>query len=135
MPVKRIALAVIGLALGACGAPEHQNPFDPSTPPPLQARASLAGQVSLESLGATEANPIGIPSAEPVLSFLLSVSLALLAVGVIGSLAALLARFRRSAGTERKQIKWLVYAMGANFFLSVLSSIFAWLWPSFRWAC
>jgi signal transduction histidine kinase len=87
----------------------------------------------LTSLGEETANPFGIPAAGPVLDFLLTISTVLLAVGVFGSLAALLLRFRRSAGTEREQIKWLVYALGIYVFLSILTSLFAWLWPDFRW--
>jgi signal transduction histidine kinase len=45
----------------------------------------------------------------------------------------LLVRFHRSAGIEREQIKWLVYALGLYVVLSVLTSLFAGLWPGFRW--
>ena len=38
------------------------------------------------------------------------VSLAMLPIGVIGSLVALVRRFRRSAGIERLQLRWLVSA-------------------------
>jgi hypothetical protein len=49
--MRRILVAVALLAT-ACGLPDHQNPFDPATPPALQARATLTGSVSLEALGA-----------------------------------------------------------------------------------
>lgn len=39
--------------LAACGDLEHENPFDPQTPPSGQARATLTGAVELESLDGT----------------------------------------------------------------------------------
>jgi len=87
----------------------------------------------LASLGQDQASPFGIPGAAPVLDPLLMVGMVFLAVGVFGSLAALLVRFRRSEGIEREQIKWLVYALGMYVVLSVLTSLFAGLWAGFRW--
>ncbi|MCL4562991.1 MAG: hypothetical protein M1281_20555, partial [Chloroflexi bacterium] len=87
----------------------------------------------LASLGLDRANPFGIPGAAPILDPLLTIGMVFLAVGVFGSLAALLVRSRRSAGIEREQIKWLVYALGLYVVLSVLTSLFAGLWPGFRW--
>lgn len=104
--------AAFGLALVVLGVMFHPGP--------------------LASLGQEVANPFGISAAAPVLDLLLTLSTVLLAVGVFGSLAALLVRFRRSAGIEREQIKWLVYALGMFWFLSILTSLFDWLWPS--WA-
>ncbi len=43
-------LPLFAAALAACGAPEHQNPFDPATPASQQARATLTGSVQLESV-------------------------------------------------------------------------------------
>ncbi|HEX9242747.1 MAG TPA: carboxypeptidase-like regulatory domain-containing protein, partial [Anaeromyxobacter sp.] len=43
-------LPLFAAALAACGAPEHQNPFDPATPVSQQARATLTGSVQLESV-------------------------------------------------------------------------------------
>jgi signal transduction histidine kinase len=54
-------------------------------------------------------NPFGIPSAARALELLASSIVMLLPVGVLGSLAALVVRFRRSRGTEREQLKWLTY--------------------------
>jgi len=87
----------------------------------------------LANLGLDEANPFGIPGAGPVLDAVLTLSTLFLAVGVFGSMAAMLLRFRRSAGIEREQIKWLVYAIAIYMVLSILTSTFAWLWPGFRW--
>ncbi|HET9553607.1 MAG TPA: carboxypeptidase regulatory-like domain-containing protein, partial [Anaeromyxobacteraceae bacterium] len=59
------ATAALALGLIACGQPAHDNPFDPSTPPALQARATLAGTVTLESvdgsLPATSGVHVSIP--------------------------------------------------------------------------
>jgi signal transduction histidine kinase len=54
-------------------------------------------------------NPLGVEPLRTVLAVAL-VSLAMLPIGVIGSLVALVRRFRRSAGIERLQLRWLVTA-------------------------
>ena len=54
-------------------------------------------------------NPLGVESLRAVLEVAL-VSIALLPIGVIGSLVALVRRFRRSVGMERLQLRWLVTA-------------------------
>src|SRR5207249_2201015 len=54
-------------------------------------------------------NPLGIESLRPVLPFVLGL-IALLPVGIVASLVALVRRFRRSAGIERLQLRWLVTA-------------------------
>jgi signal transduction histidine kinase len=87
----------------------------------------------LANLGQEQASPFAIPGAAPVLGPILTVSMVFLAVGVFGSLAALLVNFFRSADIEREQIKWLVYALGIYVVLSALTSLFAGLWPGFRW--
>lgn len=58
----------------------------------------------------TMPNPYGIIGAENVLDAMLDVGSILLAVGLIGSVWAVIVRFRRSRGMERAQMKWLVYA-------------------------
>ena len=54
-------------------------------------------------------NPLGVEALRPVLSVAI-VSLAMLPIGVIGSLVALVRRFRRSTGIERLQLRLLVTA-------------------------
>jgi signal transduction histidine kinase len=54
-------------------------------------------------------NPLGIDGLRSVLEVAI-VSLAMLPIGVIGSLVALVQRFRRSSGIERLQLRWLVTA-------------------------
>ncbi len=53
------ALALV-LVATSCGAPEHENPFDPRTPADRQARATLAGDVTLEPLGAAAPDLSGV---------------------------------------------------------------------------
>jgi hypothetical protein len=88
---------------------------------------------TFEAMGMVEANPFGIPGAAPILDKLLIIGAVFLAIGAFGSLAAFIMRFRRSAGIEREQMKWLVYAVGIFLLLSTLSSL-AWsIWPEFPW--
>ena len=54
-------------------------------------------------------NPLGVEALRPVLAVAI-VSLAMLPIGVIVSLVALVRRFRRSSGIERLQLRWLVTA-------------------------
>lgn len=54
-------------------------------------------------------NPLGVEWLRPVLSVTI-ISLAMLPIGVIGSLVALVRRFHRSSGIERLQLRWLVTA-------------------------
>ncbi len=102
--------AAIGLALIVLGIMWHPGP--------------------LGSWG-LEANPLGLPGTAPILDKLINLGAVFLSVGFLGSLAALTIRFRRSTGTVREQMKWLVYALGIFLIVSALSAI-AWLiWPDF----
>ena len=56
-------------------------------------------------------NPLGIEALRGLLS-IATVSLAMLPIGVVGSLTSLVLRFRRSTGIERLQLRWLVSAAG-----------------------
>jgi len=85
------------------------------------------------SAGQEIATPFNLHKPSPVVDFLLIICEILLAIGVLGSLAAFLVRFRRSAGVEREQMKWLAYALGMYVLLSLLASLVAWLWPGFGW--
>ncbi len=54
-------------------------------------------------------NPFGIAGSEGFFELLNNIAAILFAIGVIGSLLAVVVRFRRSRGIERIQMKWLVY--------------------------
>jgi hypothetical protein len=54
-------------------------------------------------------NPLGIPGSEGLIELTLTLSNAFIAIGLIGSLVALVVRFFKSTGVERTQMKWLVY--------------------------
>jgi signal transduction histidine kinase len=70
-------------------------------------------------------NPFGIEALRGVLSFAM-ISIVILPIGVIGSLASLVLRFRRSTGIERLQLRWLVTAaatVGVLYALALVLSI------------
>jgi hypothetical protein len=54
-------------------------------------------------------NPLAIPGAEPILAVIGAISAPLFVFSILGSLAAVLTRLRRSEGIEKAQLKWLVY--------------------------
>jgi hypothetical protein len=53
-------------------------------------------------------NPYGVES--PLIDALQGLSFFLMAVGIVGSVASLILRFRRARGEQREQIKWLAFA-------------------------
>ena len=88
----------------------------------------LAAHPSPQSDWGVPYNPFGIVGMERFLDGLLTFSSILLAVGVLGSMAAVVVRFRRSRGQERAQIKWLAYAV-----VVVLVGGAFFLWASLFW--
>lgn len=79
------------------------------------------------------ANPFGIPGAAPLLEGALNLGIVGLAFGYLGSWGALFVRFRRSAGLQREQLKWLVYAMIISLLLSTLAWSAGAVWPGAAW--
>jgi hypothetical protein len=53
-------------------------------------------------------NPYGVDS--PLIDALQGLSFFLLFIGIIGSVASLIVRFRRARGEQRQQLKWLAFA-------------------------
>ena len=82
----------------------------------------------LESIGLKGSNPYGIPDSEGVISVILSIAAPLLLVGVFGSIASIIVRFRSAVGIERAQLKWLVVAGVIVIVGNILSGIPWWLW-------
>jgi len=54
------------------------------------------------------ANPYGVES--PVIDLLTGVAVLLIVVGIAGSSASLILRFRRARGEQRQQMKWIAFA-------------------------
>lgn len=71
---------------------------------------TLAAHPGPVSAWGTQPNPFGLVGAERILEAAITIGSVLLAIGVFGSMAAVVVRFRRSRGIERAQMKWLVYA-------------------------
>jgi hypothetical protein len=71
-------------------------------------------------------NPYGVDS--PLLDPLTGLSFLLLLIGMVGSSASLVVRFRRATGEQREQIKWLALA-GAVAAMTFPVALFGWdLW-------
>jgi signal transduction histidine kinase len=67
-------------------------------------------------------NPLGVEALRALLSVSIA-ALIMLPIGVIGSLVSLVLRFRRSAGIERLQLRWLVTAAGTVAILYALALV------------
>ncbi len=75
-------------------------------------------------------NPVELSPVASAALVLQSGAWLLLGMGIIGSVASLVVRFRRSGGTERDQLKWLVYAVGLAPLIVVVGNVVpAVLWP------
>ncbi len=82
----------------------------------------------LESIGLNGSNPYGIPDGEAVISVLLTIAAPLLLVGVFGSIASIIVRFRGAVGIERAQLKWLAVAGVVVIVGNIMGGIPWWLW-------
>lgn len=69
----------------------------------------------------TTANPYGIAGAEDVLNFIINVGSVLTLIGAVGSILAVIVRYRRSRGVIRAQMKWLAFAAVTVLVLSILT--------------
>jgi signal transduction histidine kinase len=79
--------------------------------------------------GQTEPNPLGIPGSADVLNALLAVGASLLLIGVLGSIASVVVRFRNATGVERAQLKWLVFSGMIVIAGNILGGIPLAVWP------
>jgi two-component system, NarL family, sensor kinase len=59
----------------------------------------------------TAVNPLGIPAAANALDRLIDIGFWLVMLGFVSAIVSFALRYRRSAGTERKQMTWLMYAL------------------------
>jgi len=59
-------------------------------------------------------NPLGVDALEPVTSVLYQIAVVLLGVLLITSVGSVVLRFRRSAGVERAQMRWIAAAVAAT---------------------
>ena len=80
-------------------------------------------------LGETAANPFGIPGGAGFLNALTAVAAPLLLVGIAGSIAAVIIRFRDATGIARAQLKWIAFAGVIVVVGNILGSIPWWIWP------
>jgi signal transduction histidine kinase len=102
-------VAGMGIAAYTLGIALHPRPPIEPTPP---------------------SNPFGIPGAEGALDLMFNAAYPLIAVGLIGSVAALVVRFRRSRAVEREQLKWLVYASVLALLLGLVTGVLMVILPS-----
>ncbi len=56
-------------------------------------------------------NPVSSPATERIRPALELLAVATLPIGIVGAVAAIVVRFRRSEGIERLQLRWLVFAV------------------------
>lgn len=82
----------------------------------------------LEVMGLNGSNPYGIPNGEAVVSTLFTVATPILLLGVFGSIASIIVRFRNAVGVERAQLKWLAIAGIVVIVGNILGSMLWWLW-------
>lgn len=83
--------------------------------------------VALPAMGIRLANPIGIAGSEAVFNALIDVAAPLLLVGIVGSIASIVVRFRGSADIERTQLRVLALTVIAAVIAGVLLGLIPWL--------
>jgi hypothetical protein len=85
---------------------------------------ALGDHVLDTSAPGTHHNPFALPGAAgDLLAGLVGVTEALYALAVLGALAGLVLRLRRSRGIERQQLKWFVYVAGLMLAALMLAAI------------
>jgi signal transduction histidine kinase len=82
-----------------------------------------------ESLGLPAPNPFALAGAEAMFSAVLYLSGGLMVIALVGSVASVIIRYRRSSGIRRTQLKWMAYA-GVYICVGLLiASVLAALYP------
>ncbi len=81
-----------------------------------------------EMIGEEVAHPFVIPEAASFLELIVIPAVGLVVVGLLGAVASLIIRFRRSAAAERQQLKWLAYASVLMILGIVVSSVIYAVW-------
>jgi signal transduction histidine kinase len=79
--------------------------------------------------GQTESNPLGIPGGADVLNILVGVAAPVLLMGIVGSVASVIVRYRHATGIERAQVKWLALAGMIVLVGNILGYIPLAVWP------
>ncbi|MEJ2304579.1 MAG: GAF domain-containing sensor histidine kinase [Anaerolineales bacterium] len=82
-----------------------------------------------EGIGLPAPNPYALAGAGRALTNVLYISGGLMAVAVIGSVAAIVVRYRQSSGIRRTQMKWLAYAGSFVIAGLVVSACLASIYP------
>ncbi|MCB9437342.1 MAG: histidine kinase [Anaerolineales bacterium] len=83
----------------------------------------------LEELGHTEVNPFGITGSAGFLTALMVIATPLLVVGIVGSIASIILRFRHTVGIAHVQLKWIAFAGVMVIVGNIVGSIPWLLWP------
>ncbi|MCL4249522.1 MAG: GAF domain-containing sensor histidine kinase [Anaerolineae bacterium] len=82
----------------------------------------------LVDFGIKGPNPYGVAGSAEVLNLLMTLAAPILLIGVLGSIASVVVRFRRVTGIEREQLKWLAVAGVVVIVGNLLGSIPALIW-------
>lgn len=68
------------------------------------------GPLETITIGMKEPNPFGLAGSAEIIDAVIIVASPLLLVGIVGSIASVVVRFRNARGIERAQLKWLAFA-------------------------
>lgn len=82
----------------------------------------------------TPANPYGVSSFAPLLGLVLDIGTVLMGVGLVASVVALVVRYRKSSGLERRQLKWVVFAAVMLIVAFAISGLITVIFPEPRLA-
>lgn len=85
---------------------------------------------SLEEMAIPASNPYGIPGSAGVIKVLMTIAAPFLLVGIFGSIASIVVRFRHAAGIEQAQLKGLAIAGIIVVVGNILGGIPWLIWPN-----